>query len=164
MSCYLIYDGMIVASQIQPQRDSPCKTDSTRGGPRSFATSHEDTRTDITGENKASLNGGNEKDSLQLLFKQFVGNAVGLGVQSGGQDMVGIPDHAGHGGAIGAFGAHGCLVWFVERVERERESYQIMTSTTNERDLANPSCVPVGNPSKIWIQTFCDFSHVPKRS
>ena len=105
------HDGTMTASQIQPQRDSPCKTDSTRCGPRSFATSHEDTRTDITGENKASLNGGNEKDSLQLLFKQFVGNAVGLGVQSGGQDMVGIPDHAGHGGAIGAFGAHGCFVY-----------------------------------------------------
>ena len=77
------------------------QTDSRRRRPAAiFGTCHHHTGADIAGEAETGLDDG-EQDNALALLEEVTGNAVGLGIKGGVEDMVGIPDHAFHRGSFG---------------------------------------------------------------
>ena len=77
------------------------QADSRRRRPAAiFATCHHHPGADIAGEAETGLDDG-EQDNALALLEEVTGNAVGLGIKGGVEDMVGIPDHAFHRGSFG---------------------------------------------------------------
>ena len=75
------------------------QTDSRWGRPGTIVgTCHHYASSDIAGKAETGLNDGEQDDALARL-EEVAGNAIGLGIKSGVEDVIGIPDHAFHRGS-----------------------------------------------------------------